>query len=122
MVDQLTSELIDGRISGIMGLAFQGIANTAAPPFWQALVNANLNQLSSPEFSFFITRFVDDAHPLLLGRKSLEECSPLAGQTVPFSMATPTFNPSHLHKPVVHSDSRLCQVSDALRVFRGSSI
>ena len=42
-----------------MGLAFQGIANTAAPPFWQALVNAN--QLTNPEFSFFITRFVDDA-------------------------------------------------------------
>ena len=61
MVDQLTSELIDGRISGIIGLAFEGIANTAAPPFWQALVNANLNQLSSPEFSFFIKRFVDDA-------------------------------------------------------------
>ena len=59
VVDQLTSGLIDGRISGIMGLAFQGIANTAAPPFWQALLNAN--QLTSPEYSFFITRFVDDA-------------------------------------------------------------
>ncbi len=41
-----------------MGLAFQGIANTQALPFWQALVNNN--QLTNSEFSFFITRFVND--------------------------------------------------------------
>ena len=41
-----------------MGLAFQGIANSQAVPFWQALTNNN--QLTSPEFSFFITRFVND--------------------------------------------------------------
>jgi len=41
-----------------MGLAFEGIANTAAPAFWQALLNAN--ELTNPEFSFFITRFVND--------------------------------------------------------------
>ena len=29
------------------------------PPFWQALVNDN--QLTNPEFPFFITSFVDNA-------------------------------------------------------------
>ena len=41
-----------------MGLAFEGIASTQAVPFWQALINDNL--LTSPEFSFFITRFVNN--------------------------------------------------------------
>lgn len=54
-VDDLSSGLIDGELSGIMGLAFVGIANSQALPFWQALVNNN--QLTNPEFSFYITRF-----------------------------------------------------------------
>ena len=41
-----------------MGLAFQGIAVSSALPFWQALLNNN--QLTNPEFSFHITRFVND--------------------------------------------------------------
>lgn len=57
-VDDVSSGLIDGELAGIMGLAFQGIANSQAVPFWQALVNNN--QLTSPEFSFFITRFVNN--------------------------------------------------------------
>lgn len=57
-VDTVSSNLIDGELSGILGLAFQGIANTQAVPFWQALINNNL--LSNPEFSFFITRFLND--------------------------------------------------------------
>jgi cathepsin D len=57
-VDDISTGLIDGQLAGIMGLAFQGIANTQAVPFWQALINNN--QLSNPEFSFFITRFVND--------------------------------------------------------------
>lgn len=57
-VDDVSSGLIDGELAGIMGLAFQGIANSEAVPFWQALTNNN--QLTSPEFSFFITRFVND--------------------------------------------------------------
>jgi cathepsin D len=51
----VSSGLIKGKLSGIMGLAFQGIADTRAVPFWQGLI-AN-NQLTNPEFSFFITRF-----------------------------------------------------------------
>jgi cathepsin D len=42
-----------------MGLAFQGIAVTGAVPFWQALISNNF--LTSPEFSFFFTRFVNDS-------------------------------------------------------------
>jgi len=57
-VDDISSGLIDGELAGIMGLAFQGIANSQALPFWQALVNNN--QLTNPEFSFFITRFVNE--------------------------------------------------------------
>ncbi|PPQ65448.1 hypothetical protein CVT26_000100 [Gymnopilus dilepis] len=54
VVDRLTSGLLDGSVSGIMGLAFQSIASTRATPFWQAL--ANNNQLSSQELSFWLTR------------------------------------------------------------------
>jgi cathepsin D len=57
-VDELSSGLVDGELNGIMGLAFEGIANTQAVPFWQAIINDNL--LTNPEFSFFITRFVNN--------------------------------------------------------------
>lgn len=53
-VDALTQGLLDGDVSGIMGLAFQGIASTKAVPFWQALISSN--QLSSPEFAFWLDR------------------------------------------------------------------
>lgn len=53
-VDALTSGLLDGDVSGIMGLAFPAIAETKAVPFWQALANGN--QLSSPEFGFWLDR------------------------------------------------------------------
>jgi cathepsin D len=81
--------LIDGRISGIMGLAFQGIANTAAPPFWQALVTAN--QLTSPEFSFFITRFVDDASSV--GAEEPGGVFTLGGTNSTFFDGDPDFQP-----------------------------
>jgi cathepsin D len=57
-VDDLSTGLIDGELSGIMGLAFQGIANSQALPFWQALINNN--QFTNPEFSFYMTRFVNN--------------------------------------------------------------
>ena len=47
-------------ISGLMGLAFQTIASTGAVPFWQTLLNNDI--LSSPEMSFFLTRFNDDSN------------------------------------------------------------
>jgi cathepsin D len=57
-VDQTSSGLLDGPVSGIMGLGFQTIASTRAVPFWQALVNAN--KFAQPLFSFYLTRFSND--------------------------------------------------------------
>jgi cathepsin D len=53
-VNRLTGGLLDGSVSGIMGLAFSTIASTKSTPFWQAL--ASNNQLSSQELSFWLTR------------------------------------------------------------------
>ncbi|KNZ76590.1 Lysosomal aspartic protease [Termitomyces sp. J132] len=58
VAERLTDGLIDGNVSGIMGLAFQAIASTNAVPFWQTLTSNK--QLDSPEFSFFLTRFRND--------------------------------------------------------------
>lgn len=57
-VDQTTSSLLSGSVSGIMGLAFEQIASTQATPFWQALVSGN--QLTSPEMSFWLARHRGD--------------------------------------------------------------
>jgi len=58
-VTSVSTNTIEGQLAGIMGLAFQGIAGSTALPFWQALINNN--ELTNPEFSFYITRFVNDA-------------------------------------------------------------
>lgn len=57
-VQQTTNSLLGGSVAGIMGLAFQSLASTKALPFWQALVNNNM--WTSPEMSFWLTRFLDD--------------------------------------------------------------
>jgi cathepsin D len=54
LVDQTTADLLDGSNAGIIGLAFETIANTASTPFWQTL--ADSNQLTTPEMSFWMTR------------------------------------------------------------------
>ncbi|KAF9792193.1 aspartic peptidase domain-containing protein [Thelephora terrestris] len=54
LVDQTTSGLLDGTDAGIMGLAYDTIANTGATPFWQTLAAGG--KLSTPEMSFWITR------------------------------------------------------------------
>lgn len=56
-VDQTSQGLLDGSVSGIMGLAFSAIASTKATPWWQSL--ANNNQFTTPEISFWLTRFLD---------------------------------------------------------------
>ncbi|KAF8990499.1 aspartic peptidase domain-containing protein [Cyathus striatus] len=58
-VDEVSEDLLNGSVSGIMGLAFSSIASTEATPFWQALSDGN--QLSAPEMSFWLTRFVNDS-------------------------------------------------------------
>lgn len=55
--DELSSSLLDGDVSGILGLAFGDIAATQATPFWQTLWQNG--QLSSPEMSFWLTRYLD---------------------------------------------------------------
>ena len=58
LVSETTTGLLTGSRSGIMGLAFDTIASTKATPFWQTLATGN--KLTTPEMSFWFTRFVDD--------------------------------------------------------------
>jgi cathepsin D len=50
----MSDNLVTSPVSGLMGLAFESLASTQAPPFWQAITSANL--LSSPEMSFWLAR------------------------------------------------------------------
>jgi cathepsin D len=56
-VDQTSQNLLDGTVSGIMGLAFDTIASSGATPLWQALFKASA--LDSPEMSFYLNRLMD---------------------------------------------------------------
>ncbi|KAF8893581.1 aspartic peptidase domain-containing protein [Infundibulicybe gibba] len=47
-------DLLDAPVSGIMGLAFHGISDLRATPFWQALASGG--QLAAPEMGFWLTR------------------------------------------------------------------
>jgi len=53
-VDAMTTGLVSAPVSGLMGLAFQALASTGAPPFWQTLTSSKL--LSTPEMSFWLAR------------------------------------------------------------------
>ncbi|KAL0956906.1 hypothetical protein HGRIS_003011 [Hohenbuehelia grisea] len=53
-VDQTTSGLLDGSVSGILGLAFSAIASTRSTPFWQALLNNG--DLTEPDMGFWLKR------------------------------------------------------------------
>jgi cathepsin D len=58
LVDQTSASLLDGTNAGIMGLAFDTIANTEATPFWQTLAQGGT--LASPEMSFWMNRLITD--------------------------------------------------------------
>ncbi|KAF8627813.1 hypothetical protein AX15_004238 [Amanita polypyramis BW_CC] len=58
VVDEVSRGLLQGSVSGILGLAFTGLARTGVAPFWLALINSG--QTSFPEISFFLRRLVDD--------------------------------------------------------------
>lgn len=58
-VDQTTTNLLSGSVSGIMGLAYEAIASTGSTPFWQGLANGG--ELSAPEMSFWMDRYRGDA-------------------------------------------------------------
>jgi cathepsin D len=53
-VTRLSSELIEGSVSGIMGLAWTALASTDASPFWYNL--ATNGSLTSPDMSFWLRR------------------------------------------------------------------
>ncbi|KAL0575800.1 hypothetical protein V5O48_006178 [Marasmius crinis-equi] len=64
-VTAVSKDLLDGTVSGILGLAFNTIASTRSTPLWQALVNNG--ELSSPDMSFWMTRLRGST-----GRQQLE--------------------------------------------------
>lgn len=59
-VNVVSQNFLNGNVSGILGLAFEPLAQTQTTPFWQALIQNN--QLSAPEMSFYMTRLVDVAN------------------------------------------------------------
>ncbi|KAF8348205.1 aspartyl protease [Amanita rubescens] len=58
--DNVQGGILQGSISGLMGLAFTSLAQTGATPFWLALVGAS--QTASPEMSFYLARLIDDSN------------------------------------------------------------
>ncbi|KAG2066683.1 acid protease [Suillus decipiens] len=58
-VTNVTPDLINDGLSGIMGLGFASISTLQTTPFWEALYNAN--DLSEPLFSFYLERYVNQA-------------------------------------------------------------
>ncbi|KAJ8594445.1 acid protease [Rhizopogon salebrosus TDB-379] len=57
VTDGSTSLLINGGLSGLMGLGFNGTSALQATPFWETLWLNNL--LSEPLFSFYLERYID---------------------------------------------------------------
>lgn len=62
-MSQLTDSLIDGSVSGIMGLAWTQLASTRSDPFWFNLVNNNV--LTTTDMSFWLRRETDSSAPEL---------------------------------------------------------
>ncbi|TYJ52523.1 hypothetical protein B9479_006883 [Cryptococcus floricola] len=58
VVDQASSGLISAPLSGIMGLAFSGLSNAQATPWWETLVDAG--RWDSPEFGVYLARYRND--------------------------------------------------------------
>ncbi|KZT07400.1 aspartic peptidase A1 [Laetiporus sulphureus 93-53] len=56
VVDELTSNLLNVPISGILGMAWRSIASSGAVPFWQALAAAN-GTLDEALFGVQLTRY-----------------------------------------------------------------
>jgi len=55
-VNQISNNVIDGDVAGLMGLAFQNLATTGAVPYWLAIVN----QLTEQVMAFWLARHVND--------------------------------------------------------------
>ncbi|KAG9126991.1 hypothetical protein FRC07_001114 [Ceratobasidium sp. 392] len=57
LVNQSTGILMTGQSAGLLGLAFQSLANTQSVPFWEALVSGG--QWVEPLMSFWMTRYTN---------------------------------------------------------------
>lgn len=58
-VSQVSSNVLSGPVSGLMGLAWQTIASSGATPFWQALASSN-DTLTDGVFGVQLTRYNND--------------------------------------------------------------
>jgi len=56
IAEQVTQGLLQGSLSGLLGLGFEGIAQTQAVPFVQALAQGG--QLTAQEMSFYLARLI----------------------------------------------------------------
>ncbi|CAK5274012.1 unnamed protein product, partial [Mycena citricolor] len=57
--DQATKGLLTSPVSGLLGLAWQAIASSRAPPFWETLVSGG--SWDSPVMAFQLTRFLNQS-------------------------------------------------------------
>ncbi|KAJ3746966.1 acid protease [Lentinula raphanica] len=57
--DQVTDNLLNSPVSGLLGLAFQTIASSGASPLWQTL--ASSNAWDQPLMAFQLTRYNNDS-------------------------------------------------------------
>ncbi|KAK4691624.1 hypothetical protein P7C70_g9310, partial [Phenoliferia sp. Uapishka_3] len=57
LCDTVSTDLLNGNISGLMGLGFQSLAASGVTPFWQNLFVAGV--LPFPGFAFYLTRFIN---------------------------------------------------------------
>jgi cathepsin D len=55
VVNSVTSGLLFPPVSGLMGLAFRGLASSGATPFWSRVAASGL--WDEPLMSFCLTRF-----------------------------------------------------------------
>jgi cathepsin D len=88
LVDQTSASLLDGSNAGIMGLAFDTIANTGATPFWQTLAQGN--KLGTPEMGFWLNRLLGDTSAQT---EAFGGTFTLGGQNTTLFTGTPEFLP-----------------------------
>lgn len=60
VMDQLSANVLQSTLSGLMGLAWPALAQSGATPFWQAAINAG--DWQDPLFGFYLARYIDDAN------------------------------------------------------------
>ncbi|KAI0782682.1 acid protease [Abortiporus biennis] len=58
LVTDVSQNMLESPVSGLLGLAFQNIATSGAMPFWETLVNSP-NTLDSPVMAFQLSRYIN---------------------------------------------------------------